>query len=61
MKTSIQEVAVYTIEQEAGAIANLKNFINDAFEKAVNLISDSDGRVVITGIGKSAIRKLLPL
>jgi len=55
MKTSIQEVAVYTIEQEAGAIANLKNFINDAFEKAVNLISDSDGRVVITGIGKSAI------
>lgn len=55
MKTSILQSAAYTIEQEANAIANLKNFIDDSFEKAVEIINDSGGRVVITGIGKSAI------
>lgn len=55
MRSSIQNSAIHTIEQEAGAIANLKNFINDDFEKAVNTIHVSGGRVVISGIGKSAI------
>src|SRR6478736_680513 len=55
MKTSIQNSAIYTIEQEANSIANLKNFIDDAFERAVNTIHSSGGRVVISGIGKSAI------
>jgi len=55
MKSSIQNSAIYTIEQEANSIANLKNFIDDAFEKAVNTIHNSGGRVVISGIGKSAI------
>ncbi|SFQ12745.1 KpsF/GutQ family sugar-phosphate isomerase [Parafilimonas terrae] len=55
MKTSAQSSALYTIEQEANAIANLKNFIDDSFDKAVNAIRHASGRVVITGIGKSAI------
>src|SRR6478609_6272045 len=55
MKPGIQQSAVYTIEQEAAAIANLKFYIDDAFESAVNLIDSSAGRVVVTGIGKSAI------
>src|SRR6478736_3280419 len=55
MKTSIQNSAIYTIEQEANSIANLKNFIDDAFERAVHTIHNSGGRVVISGIGKSAI------
>jgi arabinose-5-phosphate isomerase len=55
MKSSIQDSAIYTIEQEANSIANLKNFIDDAFEKAVNTIHNSGGRVVISGIGKSGI------
>lgn len=55
MNQSIQQSAVYTIEQEAAAIANLKFFIDDSFESAVNLINQSAGRVVVTGIGKSAI------
>ncbi|MEP6465148.1 MAG: KpsF/GutQ family sugar-phosphate isomerase [Parafilimonas sp.] len=55
MKMSIQQSAIYTIEQEADAIANLKSYINDSFENAVNLINNAAGRVVITGIGKSAI------
>ena len=55
MKQSILNSAVCTIELEANAIANLKNFINDAFEEAVNVINNCSGRVVITGVGKSAI------
>ncbi|MBV9961805.1 MAG: KpsF/GutQ family sugar-phosphate isomerase [Parafilimonas sp.] len=55
MKTGIQQSAVYTIEQEATAVSNLKKFIDDDFESAVDLIHRSKGRVVITGIGKSAI------
>lgn len=55
MKTSIRDSAVYTIEQEAGAIANLRNYIDESFEKTVQLIHHSKGRAVITGIGKSAI------
>lgn len=55
METSAQRSALYTIEQEANAIANLKNFIDDSFDKAVNVIHQASGRVVITGIGKSAI------
>jgi arabinose-5-phosphate isomerase len=55
MKLSLQESAICTIELEANAIANLKNFIDDAFEKAVNIIHQSNARVVVTGIGKSAI------
>jgi arabinose-5-phosphate isomerase len=51
----IKEVAVSTIETELKAAANLVNSINDDFLKAVDLIIRSKGRVVITGIGKSAL------
>ncbi|PQJ81631.1 KpsF/GutQ family sugar-phosphate isomerase [Polaribacter glomeratus] len=43
-----------TILAESEAIANLANFIDIAFEKAVNYIYKSKGRVIVTGIGKSA-------
>jgi arabinose-5-phosphate isomerase len=52
---SIIDTARQTIELESSAIANLKNFINSDFENAVNFIFKSKGRVIITGIGKSAI------
>lgn len=55
MKTSIQQAAVNTIKKEAAAIAGLVSFINDAFEEAVKTIQQSGSRVVISGIGKSAI------
>ncbi|CDF78790.1 arabinose 5-phosphate isomerase [Formosa agariphila KMM 3901] len=42
-------------ELEGQAILNLKSYINDNFVNAVNLIYNSKGRVIITGIGKSAI------
>jgi len=44
-----------TISNEAKAIANLENYIDDEFIKAVEVIYKSQGRVVVTGIGKSAI------
>jgi len=40
---------------ESKAILNLSNLINDDFASTVELIYKSKGRVIITGIGKSAI------
>lgn len=53
-KNSIIENAKQTILIESNAIANLVNFLNEDFENAVNFIHDSNGRVIVTGIGKSA-------
>jgi len=51
----IKKSAIKTIDIEAKAIECLKNFIDDDFAQAIEIISQSSGRVVITGIGKSAI------
>jgi arabinose-5-phosphate isomerase len=52
---SIKAIAVRTINEEGEAIAALVNSINDDFVKCVELILHSKGRVIVTGIGKSAI------
>lgn len=54
-RESIIKTAKKTIEIESKAILQLSDFINDDFADAVNLIHQSKGRVIITGIGKSAI------
>ena len=54
-KNSILNTAKKTINLERDAIANLNNLIDDDFAEAVNLIYNSKGRLIITGIGKSAI------
>ncbi len=54
-KKSIIAAGVNTLQLEAQAILGLIKNINDDFVKAVNLIIDSEGRVIVTGIGKSAI------
>ncbi|PWG04300.1 KpsF/GutQ family sugar-phosphate isomerase [Polaribacter aquimarinus] len=51
---SIIKTAKKTILIESNAIANLANLIDADFEKAVNFILNSKGRVILTGIGKSA-------
>ena len=53
-KNIILENAKQTILAESKAIANLVNFLNDDFKNAVNFIHESKGRVIVTGIGKSA-------
>ncbi|MDO6597716.1 KpsF/GutQ family sugar-phosphate isomerase [Oceanihabitans sp. 2_MG-2023] len=52
---SIISTAKKTIELESKAILNLSSLVNDDFADAVNLIYNSKGRIIITGIGKSAI------
>jgi arabinose-5-phosphate isomerase len=54
-KTSIQEIAKNTLALEANSILELREFINDSFEKVVELLLECKGRLVISGIGKSAI------
>jgi arabinose-5-phosphate isomerase len=55
MAVSIKQVALKTIELEARSVSGLAAFINDDFEKTVHAIANCKGRVVISGIGKSAV------
>lgn len=50
----IISVAKNTIETESKAIANLAHLVNEEFAGAVDYIYNSKGRVIVTGIGKSA-------
>lgn len=50
----IKKLAINTILQEAESIKKLAGYIDNDFEKIIQLIYNSKGRVVITGIGKSA-------
>lgn len=52
---NILATAKKTILAESEAIAKLSNYLTDDFTKAVNLIFNSKGRLIVTGIGKSAI------
>ncbi|MGE6219117.1 KpsF/GutQ family sugar-phosphate isomerase [Nubsella zeaxanthinifaciens] len=54
-KKSIIDSAINTLKLESAAIFGLIDYINDDFVAVVNSILNSDGRVVVTGIGKSAI------
>jgi len=52
---NILEIARKTIESESKSIAKLADLLTDDFLKAVEIIFNSKGRLVVTGIGKSAI------
>jgi arabinose-5-phosphate isomerase len=52
---NIKEIATKALLNEAEAIKNLTNLLDDDFESCVKEIHQLHGRVVITGIGKSAI------
>lgn len=54
-KYSIRETAKQTLSLEAGAIMELREFIDESFVSIVELLHQMKGRLVITGIGKSAI------
>lgn len=55
MPDSIKQVALRTIELEAESVSGLASGINEDFEKALQVIHNSTGRVVVSGIGKSAV------
>ena len=50
----IIEIAQATLEIESKAINNLKAYVDEDFVKSTQLIYEANGRVVITGMGKSA-------
>jgi arabinose-5-phosphate isomerase len=54
-ESSIIDIAKQTIITESNAIANLINYVGASFENSVKLIHNSTGRLIVTGIGKSAI------
>ena len=49
------ETAKQSISMQANAINNLNTLLDDNFAQAIHAIHTSNGRVVISGIGKSAI------
>jgi arabinose-5-phosphate isomerase len=54
-KKYILQSALNTLALEAAAILNVAKNLNDDFEKVVSTILNCNGRVIVTGIGKSAI------
>lgn len=54
-KSTILELAKRTIEKERDAIGHLATLLDEDFSNAVDCILNSKGRVIISGIGKSAI------
>ena len=51
----ILDLARKVITQEAESVANLTSYIDETFLEVVDLIFYSKGRLIVTGIGKSAI------
>ena len=54
-ETKIKSIALQTLQIETEAIEALKDSINDDFVACVKVIFASNGRLIVTGIGKSAI------
>ena len=52
---SILKAAIRTIEMEAAAVQQLIKQLDGQFEHAIECLADCTGRIVISGIGKSAI------
>ena len=51
---SIKDIAIQVIDTEANSILGLKELLTDNFTKVVELILNSKGNVIVSGIGKSA-------
>ncbi len=52
---NIIDIGKNTIRMEAAAVAALEDLLDDQFQKAAQMIFSSKGRLVVSGIGKSAI------
>lgn len=55
LEKNIKTIATRVLLNEAKALENLTNYIDGDFEACVREIFNSKGRVVVTGVGKSAI------
>ncbi|MFW6275552.1 MAG: KpsF/GutQ family sugar-phosphate isomerase [bacterium] len=52
MKNSLP-YASYVFKEEAKAILNLENYLTEDFNKAIEIILNTSGKVIVTGLGKS--------
>jgi len=55
MKNAILETALQTIQLEAKSIADLATFLDASFVETIELLNNCKGRLVFSGIGKSAL------
>ena len=55
MQPNIQQIALQTIELEARSVSQLSAYINEDFEKVIEAMFACKGRIVVSGIGKSAV------
>lgn len=55
MDRRIIETAKKVLRMESDALLNLQQYIDDDFVRCLEVILNSKGRVIVTGIGKSAI------
>jgi arabinose-5-phosphate isomerase len=53
MESSIIKIARKAIDIESDALDELEEYIDENFEKAIELLSKIKGKIVITGVGKS--------
>ncbi|MDD2424605.1 MAG: KpsF/GutQ family sugar-phosphate isomerase [Bacteroidales bacterium] len=54
-RSELKEIAKNVVDKEAEVIVRLKSSIDNSFIDALELIFNSRGRLIVTGIGKSAI------
>jgi arabinose-5-phosphate isomerase len=55
MKTDLLKVVQHAVQSEIDALTYVKQFINEDIVNCANEILKAKGRVIVTGIGKSAI------
>lgn len=54
-KFDIIKAAIKSIENQGKSILELSNFINEDFKQCIEYINSIQGRIIVSGIGKSAI------
>ena len=54
-KVDVIKTAKEVIELQSNSIAKLEKFIDKNFQDVVNLLKNINGRLIVIGIGKSAI------
>jgi arabinose-5-phosphate isomerase len=52
---AIRGIAIRTFELESAAIRGLSSLLSDDFERVVNALYHAKGRLIISGVGKSAL------
>jgi arabinose-5-phosphate isomerase len=55
MKNGILETALQTIQLESKSIADLSTFLDESFIRAIEALNNCKGRLIFSGIGKSAL------